>query len=158
MLRGGRDIPPHAEHAVPFRPANTTTRRSSSHSLQQAFRRAKIVLGVFLQPRYADPARHILQESWDIPSIFHDRVIDLASDMQTRSAQKFQHFLPSPARSALVSLTMDAVRVHRAVGALLDAGWPGESGPLLRTELDIAVSCLAVIHSAEPEKAALRYH
>lgn len=84
-------------------------------------------------------------------------MIELASDMQETSARKFGRLPPSPARSALASLMMDAVRVHRAVGALVDAGWPGESGPLLRTEIDIAVSCLALNHSAEPEKAALRY-
>jgi hypothetical protein len=52
---------------------------------------------------------------------------------------------------------MDAVRVHRAIGSLADAGWPGESAPLLRTELDIAVSCLAIARSSDPERAALRY-
>lgn len=98
-----------------------------------------------------------MRESLDIPSILHDPVVDLASDMQERSARKFENFPPSAARSALVSLIMDAVRVHRAIGALVDAGWPGESGPLLRTELDIAVSCLAINRSVEPEKAALRY-
>lgn len=107
--------------------------------------------------RYADLSRGTSKGSQQIPSIFHNPVIDLASDMQERSARRFGQLPPSLARSAFQTLTMDAVRVHRAVGSLVDAGWPGESGALLRTEIDIAVSCLALNHSAEPEVAAFRY-
>jgi hypothetical protein len=98
-----------------------------------------------------------VKESAAIPSIFHDPVIHLAADMQEHSAKKFAKHPASLSRSAFQTLTMDAVRVHRAVGALVDIGWPGEAAALLRTEIDIAVSCLALNHSAEPEVAAFRY-
>ncbi len=54
-------------------------------------------------------------------------------------------------------LSHDAICVHRAIGVLVDAGWPAQGAALLRTLLDMNISALALAHSQSPPLAGFRY-
>jgi len=92
-----------------------------------------------------------------MPSIFHQPAISLAVAAQAKSRASYP--LPSYdiVRDAYFVLTHDAVCVHRAIAALVDAGWSGPGGALLRTLMDISVSAVAINQSASPKLAAFRY-
>jgi len=92
-----------------------------------------------------------------MPSVFHEPAIELAVELQRRSKEKFDSAPNDLVRDALFVLTTDAVCVHRALGCLVGAGWPGPAAALLRTLLDINISALAVINSTTPTMAAFRY-
>lgn len=68
-----------------------------------------------------------------MPSIFHKPIIELAVELQGRSKLKFDDQPNDLVRDALFVLCHDAVTVHRACGALVDAGWPAPGAALLRT-------------------------
>lgn len=92
-----------------------------------------------------------------MPSVFHTPSIDLAVELQRRSKAKFDGQPDDIVRGALFILTLDAVAVHRGVGALVDAGWPAPAAALLRTSFDIGISAMAIVNSATPPMAAFRY-
>ena len=92
-----------------------------------------------------------------MPCILHEPAIELVVELQAASRRKYEHAPNSLPRDALFIITHDAVRVHRAIGSLSDAGWAGPGAALLRTLLDLIVSSLAIVNSASPPMAAFRY-
>jgi hypothetical protein len=92
-----------------------------------------------------------------MPTVFHNRTIELLVELQKRSKAKFDDAPDDIVRAALFILSHDAATIHRAVGALVDAGWPASAAILLRTLVDIAISAMAIVNSANPPMAAFRY-
>ena len=92
-----------------------------------------------------------------MPSKFHEPAIELAVSLQERSRAKYEQAPNDLVRDALFVLTHDAVCVHRAIGRLVDAGWSGPGAALLRALIDLNVSTLAIVNSANPRMAAFRY-
>jgi hypothetical protein len=92
-----------------------------------------------------------------MPTVFQNRTIELAVELQKRSKAKFDHQPDDLVRTALFVLIHDAVTIHRAVGVLAEAGWPAPAAVLLRTLVDIGVSAMAIVNSATPPMAAFRY-
>jgi hypothetical protein len=89
--------------------------------------------------------------------IWHNNAIELAVEAARRSAELYAVALNDIVRDAIFALSRDAVIIHRAIGDLVVAGWSGPAAALLRTLMDIQVSILAVVNSANPQLAAFRY-
>lgn len=92
-----------------------------------------------------------------MPSVFHDRVLDLAVRINDASNAKFKDQTNDIVHDALFILSHDAICIHRAIGKLVDSGWPSPASVLLRTLLDQVVSALALRHSDQPTLAAFRF-
>lgn len=92
-----------------------------------------------------------------MPTIFYEAAIDLAISSQDLSVKKFGNAAEDILRAAFFVLTHDAVCVHRATVALIDAGWSGPAAALFRTLMDLSVSSIALGNSKNPRLAAFRY-
>lgn len=92
-----------------------------------------------------------------MPSICHRRVIDLAVSTQQRSVEKYASAPNSIVRDGFFVLVHDAVCAHRALAAVIDAGWPGPGATMARILMDQTVSAIAISNSQSPEMAAFRY-
>ena len=92
-----------------------------------------------------------------LPTIFHNRVIEAAVELQRQSKAKFDNAPDDLVRGSLFVLTHDAVTVHRSIGTLAEAGWPAPAAILLRTAMDLGISAMAIVHSTSPPMAAFRY-
>ncbi len=92
-----------------------------------------------------------------MPSIFHEPAIDIAVKAQQLSTRKYEDAANDILRDAFFVLSHDSVRVHRAVGCLVDGGWSGPGAALLRTLIDMSVSAAALGNSEQPQMAAFRY-
>lgn len=88
---------------------------------------------------------------------FHNEAVALAVKAAHESAKKYEGAPNDLVRDACHVISHDAVCVHRAIGALADAGWSGPAAALLRTLLDLNISALAIVKSARPKMAAFRY-
>jgi hypothetical protein len=84
-------------------------------------------------------------------------MIELALRVQERSGKKYATAPNDLVRDALFVLTHDSICVHRAIGTVVDAGWSGPGAALLRALVDLNVSTLAIVNSANPPMAAFRY-
>lgn len=90
-------------------------------------------------------------------SIFHNPAVELAVQAQETSTEKFEGEDNDLLRDAFFVLSHDSIRVHRAIGCLVEEGWSGPGAALLRTLMDISVSAIALAKSAHPRVAAFRY-
>jgi hypothetical protein len=97
------------------------------------------------------------QAEVSMPTVFHDRVLDLAVTINDASQAKFKGRPNDIVHDAVFLLSHDAICVHRAIGKLVDSGWPAPASVLLRTLLDQVVSALAMRHSKEPVISAFRF-
>ena len=92
-----------------------------------------------------------------MPSIFHDQAIGLTLEVHKASLDKYAEAPNDLLRDAFFVLTHDSICIHRAIGTLVDSGWPAPGAALFRTLMDMNVSALALANSAEPRLAAFRY-
>jgi hypothetical protein len=92
-----------------------------------------------------------------VPTIFHEPAIQLVVDVHAASLAKHAKAPNDLVRDAFFVLSHDSVRVHRAVGHLVDSGWSAPGAALLRTLVDISISAIAVSRSAQPKLAAFKY-
>lgn len=92
-----------------------------------------------------------------MPSIFHDKAIELAVLANTIAIEKNEGVTNDILDDAFFALSHDCICVHRAIGALTDAGWPSLAAVLLRTLLDMNASGIALAESANPRLAAFKY-
>lgn len=92
-----------------------------------------------------------------MPSIFHNQAIELSLEVHKTSIRKYADAPSDLLRDAFFVLTHDAICVHRAIGALVDSGWPAPGAALFRTLMDMNVSALALVYSREPRLAAFKY-
>jgi hypothetical protein len=103
------------------------------------------------------PARVIHMSAAESASPTHLAAIELAVECQRLSKAKYNNAPHEMVRAALFILSHDGICVHRAVGELVQLGWSSPGAVLVRTLLDIVVSELAVVGSARPQLAALKF-
>lgn len=92
-----------------------------------------------------------------MPTIFHDEAIDIAVAAQDRSTATYADAENNLRRDAMFLLSHDSIRVHRAIGCLVDHGWSGPGAALTRTLMDISISAMALASSKNPGMAAFKY-
>jgi len=92
-----------------------------------------------------------------MPTIFHDEAIEIAVEAQDASTTKFAQEGNDLVRDAYFVLSHDAIRVHRAIGCLVDNGWSGPGAALARTLIDLSVSAIAIAESRNRRMAAFKY-
>ena len=87
----------------------------------------------------------------------HELAIRFAVEAADRSAKKYANALNDIRRDALFALSQDGVITHRAIGSLVESGWSGTTGSLLRTLFDIQIAAMAIVSSQKPRLMAFRY-
>jgi hypothetical protein len=92
---------------------------------------------------------------WRLPEDLeklHDIVIDYAVEIHRAATEKFETQRQGPlSHGALFALHWRSIVIHRSVRTLCEAGWTPTTPILIRTLLDIVVSCYAV--ASKPEDA-----
>jgi hypothetical protein len=85
---------------------------------------------------------------WPLPKDLgdlHDVIIEYAVRIQAAAAAKQEESGEGPlSHSALVNLHRTAIVTHRAIRSLCETGWTQVSPILVRTLLDVLVSCYAI--------------
>ena len=92
------------------------------------------------------------------PEDIHEFITFIADEYQKKSAEVNKDTeWGDIVHSALVSITHEAVILHRALGVLCLRGWSSAGTPIFRTMLDLTVSMMAIGHSSCSPIAAFRY-
>lgn len=90
---------------------------------------------------------------WPLPSDLerlHDAAIDYAVEINSSAATNRENSLDHPlSHGALFSLHWRAIVIHRAIRVLCVTGWTPVVPILIRTLLDIAASCYAIVATPE---------
>jgi len=89
----------------------------------------------------------------------HEDLIDFGSKVEAASVRKLDSssHLPKLVYGALCKKCAYAIRLHRAGLCLCEAGWTPITTILLRTVMECAANCLAIINNECPEYMAFKY-
>ncbi len=87
----------------------------------------------------------------------HATVRSYAIDANTESADKFNSQSTPMARSALSVLSHDCLTVHHAIVMLCMSGWSSPAAVLVRTQMDILISTMAITQHEKSELMAYKY-
>ena len=88
---------------------------------------------------------------------WHEAALDFAIACNQLSKAKYDKAPDDIVRAAIFVLHHDAVITHRAVRALVEAGWSSSGAALVRTLFDISISALAILNSSDSNLAAFKY-